>query len=600
MFLTSLVAFAAIAAAGDSPARLKNVKAVWDSAFQCKLLDIHARIYPDNYAGSGPAYQMPDAPRNYTLGIQLAINSAGSQHFEIHMDSLKNGEGTLFPGTLTFRQLLPVHIEANTRDYQSEPGVPTYPSWVPKYLIRTAPFDVLEVVSDVAGDTLTVGAGNTSGILLRLFIPSGCPTGIYRGNITVTGSLGAEVTLPVSFAVHKIVINENDLLNSVHWLSSLPENLKSGASVEWWSEDHWKLLERAGKLFRETGDNVMYTPLVDYPMSGVPHPLIRSLWNSNTKEMSFDFSRLDRWMQTFDTLGFKYFSGRHIKNMGANLKVIDVISGDTLAYSGAEIKMDRDCFRQVFLKALNSHLQSIGMLNRYIQHIYDEPWPEVVEEYRQYYSLLQKTMPGVKSIDAFTRGADVTTLFSDLSDIQVMNIYGITQLANSTVKKRMQQNKETWLYNTVGPKPPLPNRHLDQPLTLNRLWPWLCMKYNASGYLYWAANEYRGVTNEYLASIGPYPEQNNYPIGYPPGDNWFYYRTSNGLVPSMRILSYREGLVDAFLLTNIKKTNAAKFQDLLSKVIFPEFEPEQQKGYEDSPVKFNIFRKEMLDYLDTF
>ena len=36
--------------------------------------------------------------------------------------------------------------------------------------------------------------------------------------------------------------------------------------------------------------------------------------------------------------------------------------------------------------------------------------------------------------------------------------------------------------------------------------------------------------------------------GHPPGDNWFYYRSPEGLRPSIRIVSFREGLIDYALL----------------------------------------------------
>ncbi|TZF86375.1 DUF4091 domain-containing protein (plasmid) [Pedobacter sp. BS3] len=570
--------------------------------FQCKLLDLYARIYSDNFPVTEPGYQSVNIPRNYTLGMQLAITGSSTQQFTIVLDSVKNEEGTSFTGGFAFRRLLPVHVEGNTQGSMiNVPGGAFPDSWVP-YLVRLAPFDVLEAVADTQTTAINVPAEEIAGVLLQIQVPTDCPIGHYQGNIKITGSLGIEKNIPVSFTVHKTVLPEDYFLDSTHWLSELPENLKSGTSVEWWSEAHWNLLERAGKMLREDGANTMFTPLVS-----TAHPLIQTLWNSQTKTLSFDYSRFDRWVHMFDSLGFKYFAGRHMKLMGSGLTIKDSVTGNTISLGSTQINFE--CFQQTFLKDLNNHLQTLGMLNRYVQHIYDEPSPAALNEYKHYNNILKRTMPTVKSIDANSSHPE---LFTDMIGIQVFNLPGIILQKNDAVKDRLSQHKSIWLYNTSSPYPPYPNRHLDQPLIENRLWPWLCMKYNASGYLFWAANEYRGVPDEYQTSLGPLPNGSQNP-GHPPGDAWLYYRSPNGLIPSMRIISFREGMVDATLLAKLRSANPSKAQELIAKLVFPEIEQGQDlpfstyltraetipKGYEDSPATFNAVRKEMLDYLDT-
>lgn len=581
----------------------KYIKKQNSTSFYVKLLDVHARIYPDLLPDTEPVYELKAVPRNYTLGMQLAVNVNNSQQVSISIENLKhNVTNVPFPGTIELNKLLPVHVEGNTQGSMiNVPGGPIPNSWIP-YLIRVAPFTVLEAVEDSDGFTLNAVSGITTGALLQIQIPVDCAEGVYSGTLKVSGTANEEL-IPFSFKVHKTVIENDYFLDSTHWLSELPENLKSGTPVAWWSEEHWKLLERAGKLLRKDGSNMMFTPLINTENS-----LIQSYWDDQQKKLVFDYSRFDRWVHTFDTLGYKYFAGRHIKFMAIGSSVNIKNLQTNAAVSLSSISMNLDCYRITFLEDLYRHLEATGMKNRYVQHIFDEPAGAALSEYTLYDRMKKKVMPDIKSIDAINSAPQ---LFSDMVDIQVFNLPGIILQKNNIVQNRLTQGRGIWLYNTSSPYPPYPNRHTDARLVENRLWPWLCLKYNASGYLFWAANEYRGVPNEYLTSLGPMPNGSQNP-GHPPGDAWLYYRTANGIVPSMRIVSFREGMIDASLWAKLKEVNPVKAQQLMNLLIFPEIEIGHNRpwndyhlradeipiGYEASAKKYHDVRAEMLELLD--
>jgi hypothetical protein len=218
-------------------------------------------------------------------------------------------------------------------------------------------------------------------------------------------------------------------------------------------------------------------------------------------------------------------------------------------------------------------------------------------------------MPGIKSIDATNSSPQS---YVDLVGLQVYSLTGLILNKEGTVKIRIESGRPVWLYNTSSPYPPYPNRHLDVPLTENRLWPLLTLKYKASGYLFWAVNTYRGVPSEYATSLGALPDGTQ---KHPPGDSWFYYRTTEGLISSLRMMSFREGMIDASLLKQLAKTNPGQVETQLTKLIFPEIEQGQNlsfstyfsnpcradyipKGYVTDFDAFSNNRKEVLELLD--
>ena len=160
-------------------------------------------------------------------------------------------------------------------------------------------------------------------------------------------------------------------------------------------------------------------------------------------------------------------------------------------------------------------------------------------------------------------------------DFQVYNLNGIIRNKNGEVKSRIESGRPVWLYNTTSPFPPYPNRHLDRYLPENRLWPLLALKYNASGYLFWAVNTYRGVG-------------------------------------SMRMLSFKEGLIDVALLKELSEVYPDKTKEQLDKLIWPQIEEGQdrpwkdypyiaddvQRGYELISSNYHHNRKETLEMLD--
>ncbi|HUT91621.1 MAG TPA: DUF4091 domain-containing protein [Thermoguttaceae bacterium] len=548
------------------------------AAAQVTLARVDAldRVYPDrappDFTDIGPV----SVAREGSIAFQFAAVSQQDVSCRMNVGVIARDDGVPLAGRVATYRLLPVHVEGNTQgSLKNRPGGEVPEGWM-KSLIRPAPFDVMEVL--VEADRVELAAGRSQAMLVDVEVAPEASPGRYTGRFELR--LAQEtVSVPFSLLVHQTILPPTHKLHSVHWFWPMPENLTDGDPPPWWSDRHWELIESSARQLRRFGDDTVLTPLVDGR-----EPLIR-VSRDEREDYAFDYARFDRWVETFLRLGFNTFAGRHVVSMGREVWVLDRSSGAIEPL--LEKPNDREAwlrFLPVFYDSLFRHLEERKWTDRYLQHQYDEP--KDPELYKRLVGLARRHMPGVRTIDAINSRPEA---FSPLVDAHVFNL--ITLLRNAELAdRRRAEDRAVWLYHCTSPYPPYPNRHLDRPLAECRLWPWICYRWRAEGFLYWAANLYRGA-DEYKTSIGPFPNGSQDP-GHPPGDAWFYYRGPDGLRPSMRIVAFRSGLVDHTLLTMLAEKDGKLAEEIAREVVPSATE------YRTDPAVYHNARRRILAALD--
>lgn len=539
-------------------------------------VDSLERVYPDRPSPVAADDVPISIARGGSTAFQFAATSPHDVSSRMVVGAIQRDDGLPLAGQVTTYRLLPVHVEGNTQgSLRNRPGGDVPKGWM-KHLIRPAPFDVLEVL--VESDKIELAAGRTQAMLVDVDVSPEASPGRYTARFELRSDEGT-VSVPLSLEVHKTLLPSTHSLHCVHWFWPMPENLTNVDPPPWWSKRHWELIENSAGLLRRFGDDTMLTPLIEGR-----EPLIRVSRNTQGN-YEFDYSRFDRWVKTFSRLGFHTFAGRHIVNMGREVWVMDRATG-TLAPLLRDAK-DREAWLQfipVFYRSLYQHLEEKDWTGRYVQHQYDEP--RDAELYQRLANLARANMPGVRTIDAINSRPET---FSPTVDVHVFNLITLlrhTELAD----RRRSQGQHVWLYHCTSPYPPYPNRHLDRPLSECRLWPWICCRWRAEGFLYWAANLYRGA-DEYKTSLGPFPNGSQDP-GHPPGDAWFYYRGPDGLRPSMRIVAFRSGLTDHTLLTKLAEKDPKLAEDIVRRIVPSATE------YQTDPAVYHAARRQILSALD--
>jgi hypothetical protein len=543
-------------------------------------VDLHERLYLDRRPAAADL-PLVATPRGSTVTFQFAVVSDTQVTAQVAVSPVRRAGGTELAAQVRLHRLLPVHVEGNTQgSLKNRPGGEVPEGWM-KYLVRAAPFDTLEVLDE--STELPLSAAQTAGVLLEVEIPLDAVRGEYRGTLLVEAA-GQRVEAPFAFRVHRTALPSPLPLHSVHWLWPEPHNLTNGAVPEWWSERHWQLIENSAKELRRFGDDTVYTPLLNYK-----DPLIQMTRKADGS-LAFDYTRFDQWGELFLRLGFRYLAGQHILNLPQShlggVFVLDERTGEKQPFP--KDPKDREAwltFLPTFYDSFAAHLHERGWTDHYLQHQYDEPKDSAL--YKRLTEMAHEHLPGVRTLDAINSAQQ--DVFSPLVDIQVFNLLGLSKFQGIAAKRRAE-GKGVWLYHCCSPYPPHPNRHLDSHLTECRLYPWLCFKLGADGFLHWGANIYRGA-DEYRTSIGPFPNRSQDP-GHPPGDNWLYYRGPDGLRPSMRIVSFREGLIDNALLTALAEKDAAAAVELTQRLA------RSLTDYERGSAAYHQSRQSLLELLD--
>jgi hypothetical protein len=506
---------------------------------------------------------------------------------DISVDSITDeyGRSADFPVSLYHVKHIPVEANnnggINTTISSRPPQI-----WM-EHIIKQAPFRIAEVL--VPAESFLLRENNMhalmyQGILADVEVPANARPGLYTGELVLdTGEEQKRQTF--SFRVHKTQAPPRPLLNNVYWFKADPANLTTGTKPALWSDEHWQLIENSARTLHDYGQNTMSVSLISHRDETIN--FIKTIRNADGS-FDFDFTMFDKWIETFRRCGFNRFQGECAfgghNGSALNVKAIDKRTGNEIDLFTTASDFDQWLdFMAVFYRHLYAHLKDKGWDKYYVQGVIDEPTN--MERYKKAYALTKKMMPTIRTKDA-CGNID----YSDYIDIQVFNMSLFKESYQQVARQRREQGKGVWFYHCASPYPPYPNRHLDDPLACSRLFPWLTFTLNADGYLFWAANNYR-TADPYKSSIGPLPGGIVNP-GHPPGDDWMYYPGPEGLLGSMRLLAFREGLVDYDLLSMIAEKDREKADRLAERII------RTPVNYEKDPAQYRRLRKEMLDLLD--
>lgn len=161
--------------------------------------------------------------------------------------------------------------------------------------------------------------------------------------------------------------------------------------------------------------------------------------------------------------------------------------------------------------------------------------------------------------------------------------------------------KELWWYGCMGPRYPHPTYHIDDFLLSSRILGWMQCSYGVHGLLYWDAAGYKPGSpvgkpdaEDWDVYTSPYKGSN-----LPAGDGFLFYPGRkygvNGPLPSLRLMSIRDGLEDYELLLDAVKI-AEKRGDDLSLLYGDLFE---NVMYDADEARFLERHRNLLAYLES-
>ncbi len=570
-------------------------------------------VYPDAPAPEFFLIEPLSTPKNASIPLTFLIRCEYNTDAKVKVHRVISKSGENFSGRIRMYSVKNVPVEANSNNSGTEVGkAPAKPHNV--QLVRKAPYEVAEVL--IEGASIEIKAGKNVLVLCDIQVRSDCSAGIYNGIVEVS-TPKEKIEHTFTFEVHETILPESFALRTSHWLSTDPQDLCYVSAPQFWSKEHWDLIANSAKLLYDFGDRVVTVQTIFSQ-----DPMIQTRINPDGS-YDFDFSRFDKFVKIYVNIGYEQIEslalGGHWIGPSDDIYAIEKTSGDRKllfpkGYCTRELNdykkqykwpEYRDRFAQsreyqkkcrelgsflaVFFDKMYQHIQEKQWTDLYVQQLIDEP--RTVRDYAFLSRLARKHLPGIRISNAIhAYGVEDYEKFSEYVDIWIMEANLLRQSKTpGIIEERIRNGRKTGLY-VLGKLTAWPNRLLDRPLLDNRIQPWIYYSYGLESYIHWAANRYRGA-DPYRSSIGPLPGGAQDP-GHPVGNNWIFYPSKNGLIPSCRAVVFREGLIDYTLLKMLERQDKALAKSIVNQIA------DSLTDYQKDPREYHIQRREILEALD--
>ena len=247
-------------------------------------------------------------------------------------------------------------------------------------------------------------------IWVTIEIPEDCSAGTYHPAVTLYHEArGISEEIILELEVIDAVLPPQDLIYT-QWFHS--DCIASYYNIPVFSEKHWELIDQFIALAAHTGVNMMLTPLFTPPLDtavGGERPTVQLVGVTLENGVySFDFSKLDRWIEICKKNHIRYFEMSHLfTQWGAEFtpKIIACVNGAEEKIFGWHKRADSPEYKEfldAFLPELVVYLNQKGIAQNTYFHVSDEPELEHKQQYKAAKDLIKSHLKGFKIIDALS------------------------------------------------------------------------------------------------------------------------------------------------------------------------------------------------------
>lgn len=358
-------------------------------------------------------------------------------------------------------------------------------------------------------------------------------------------------------------------------------------NVEVFSEEHWLLMRNYIKFAVAHGINCILTPLFTPPLDteiGGERPSVQLVGvKRRAYKYSFDFERLDRWVDMCLECGVEYFELSHLYTQWGAHNAPKIIAETTsgvqqiFGWSTKAASQGYQSFLRQFAEAFTQYAKQKGIAERCFFHVSDEPSLKDYFSYRRVARLTREYFSQFKQMDAMS---EYIFCKSKLVDLPVACIDHYRNFHDKV--------EHRWCYYCCGPNGnDYINRFVFMPSLRNRALGLMLFKYDIEGFLHWGYNFWYTVLSK--DRVNPY-ENCTAGGGFPAGDGFVVYPGEDySPVASIRLKVFAAAFSDEGAL------------ELLAEKIGRQAALEFIEGELDRPLDFNCFPKEdewLLDLRD--
>lgn len=416
--------------------------------------------------------------RGSTLSLQIAIQ----------VDKESTGRYRIIPNSplpITIRQIRWIGV-SNPSPETDEDYLRTTPGLYP---------DPLEPLGRM--DSFHATANHPNMLWVTIPIPQDAPAGSHTITFAFERYIShqnswerVEFTMaPYEVTVLPYLLPEQQLLR-FEWFHC--DCIASAYNDECWSERHWQHVEAYMANAASHGINVLYTPLWTPPLDtaiGHQRPdcqLLEVSYRPEKDNYTFDFSRLERYLDMGLRLGMKRFFMSHLfSQWGAKacpVVRINYPDGSRRECFGWETASDAPeylAFLSALLPQLMAFLEQKQLSRKVFFAVSDEPQPNQLPEYSHAAKFVRPLLQGAPVLEALS---SVEFLQHGLVDIPVPVTNHFHYFDGKTTRR--------WTYYCCCPQNYGPNRFIAMPRRRIRALGLLAYCHDLEGFLHWGYNFY--------------------------------------------------------------------------------------------------------------
>lgn len=334
-----------------------------------------------------------------------------------------------------------------------------------------------------------------------------------------------------------------------HWFHS--DCLASYYKTEVFSEEHWRIIESFMKTAVSHGVNTILTPLFTPPLDtekGGERPTVQLIGVKKRGSVyTFSFDRLDRWIETAERCGMKYFEMSHLFTQWGARKAPKIMADTEEGYKkifGWETRAGSRSYKDFLMQLapkLTAYINEKGLHDRVMFHTSDEPNMSCYLPYRKASKLMNRLFGDFKIVDALS---DFTFYKTGVVKNPIPGIEKIDTFYGKV--------PELWTYYCCLPyKENLPNRFNAMPSMRSRILGIIMYIYGVKGFLHWGYNFY--YTRFSKREVDPFTETDA-GAEFSSGDSFVVYPAKDGSpYVSLRFKVFYEAVQDYEALMLLEK-----------------------------------------------
>ena len=418
--------------------------------------------------------------------------------------------------------------------------MPAYPDRVDDNYLSTEPGLYPDLLSGLPMQGMIPVCGFQARCLwITIEIPDDLPggtyeleVGLYSGDTAAAIASARVKVIPARLPEGKMYVTQ--------WLHC--DCLADYYNIGVFSERHWEIIENFVRTAVANGINTLLTPIFTPPLDtavGGERPTVQLVGvGVDGEEYSFNYTKLDRWLDMCERVGIKYFEISHLfTQWGAAHapKIVATVDGVEKRIFGWDTEAagpEYTRFLRTFIPNFLEHMKARGLDKRCIFHISDEPRLEHMEQYAKSRAVVADLLQGyivadaLSSFEFWQRGIVSTPIPSNnhMEPFLEAKIPGL------------------WTYYCCSQGVDVSNRFFAMPGARTRAIGMQFYKYDIAGFLHWGYNFY---FNQFSYDrVNPYLDST---AGYfvPSGDAYSVYPSHDGrALESMRIVQFYEALQD--------------------------------------------------------